>query len=222
MKAMILAAGKGKRMLPLTQHTPKPLLEVGGVPMIVRHIQNLAAAGIRDIVINVNYLGDRIMTYLADGSAYGVTIHYSDERQCAEELETGGGVIKALPLLGDEPFALIAGDIVTDFPFSHLIKPLADDMLGHLVLVDNPEHHTTGDFGLKDGIVQTNATKKFNFAGICYLHPKLFSDLTPHHAPLFHLLKPHIAAGHFSGEHYQGLWRNIGTPGQLANRQKIE
>ena len=220
MKAMLLAAGKGKRMLPLTQSTPKPLLTIDGEPMIVRHIKHLVADGITDIVINVHYLADTLMQALGDGSQWGARITFSDERLCKGALETGGGIIHALPLLGEDPFILVAADIVTDFPFGSLKNHFNTEKLGHLVLVDTPPFHPEGDYGLKYGIVDLNASKKYNFAGICVLHPKMLSELPPQEMRLSSLFRPHIEAGHLSGEHYPGMWQNIGTPELLANAQQ--
>ncbi|MEH6458031.1 MAG: nucleotidyltransferase family protein [Cocleimonas sp.] len=220
MKAMILAAGRGDRMRPLTDHTPKPLLEVGGKPLIVWHIENLKKAGFEDIVINIAWLGDKIPAVLGDGSKFGVNLHYSDEQQ-EGALETAGGIIKALPLLceelDDEPFLVVNGDVWCNFPYSN-ISPLPKDGLGdlaHLVLVNNPEHNPKGDFDLNDTRLNQSGDNKFTFSGIGYYHPDLFKNLEQGKRPLAPLLREKMRENLISGELYTGDWRDIGTPTRL-------
>ncbi|MCC5860287.1 MAG: nucleotidyltransferase family protein [Gammaproteobacteria bacterium] len=211
MKAMVLAAGRGRRMGALTLRCPKPLLSVGGEPMIVRHLRRLADSGIREVVINLSWQGARLRRALGDGAAWGVRLRYSDEGE--PPLETAGGIIAALPLLGPEPFLVVNGDIVTDHPLR--LAPLADDRLGHLVLVDNPRHHPQGDFGLRGDRVQRSGPT-LTFAGVSLLHPALFAGLAPGARALASVLLPAIAAGRISGEHYRGEWSDVGTPARLA------
>jgi MurNAc alpha-1-phosphate uridylyltransferase len=215
MKAMILAAGRGERMRPLTDETPKPLLEAGGKPLIVWTIEALARAGLRDIVINVSHLGDQIERALGDGSQYGVSIRFSRE---AEPLETAGGIATALPLLGDEPFVVVNGDIYCDFDFATLrgVLDAPGEPIAHLVLVDNPAHHPRGDFALHDERVENTGAAMYTFAGIGVYRPELFSGIAPHtRAQLAKLLRPQIDTGRVTGERYAGHWSDIGTPERL-------
>ena len=222
MKAMILAAGHGERMRPLTDHTPKPLLEVGGKPLIVWHIENLKQAGFEDIVINIAWLGDLIPAALGDGSKFGVNLHYSDEQQ-EGALETAGGIIKALPLLGDETFLVVNGDVWCDFPYSN-ISPLEKDDLAHLVLVNNPEHNPTGDFALDNERVTEEVDviggSKYTFSGIGYYHPDFFKNLEQGKRPLAPLLREKMREDKVSGEHFTADWRDIGTPERLLELDK--
>jgi MurNAc alpha-1-phosphate uridylyltransferase len=215
MIAMILAAGRGERMRPLTDHTPKPLLMVGGKPLIVWHIENLVRAGITDLVINHAHLGIQIETALGDGSQFSARISYSDE---GTALETAGGIAYALHLLGEQPFAVINGDIWCDYDFAHL-PALAARMQhdnAHLVLVNNPAHHLNGDFGLRDGRV-TETLPKLTFSGIGLYKPTLFTSIVRgSKAALAPILRAQIALGKVSGEHHQGLWVDVGTPQRLA------
>jgi MurNAc alpha-1-phosphate uridylyltransferase len=215
MMAMLLAAGRGERMRPLTDLTPKPLLQVGGKPLIVWHIENLAHAGINELVINHAHLGRQMESTLGDGSRYGVHIRYSDE---GTALETAGGIAFALQLLGEQPFAVVNGDIWCDYDFARL-PALAADMQqdhAHLVLVNNPPQHPNGDFGLHDGRV-TEAGPKLTFSGIGLYRPELFMHIPRgSKAPLAPLLREQIAAGKVSGEHHRGLWVDAGTPQRLA------
>ena len=213
MKAMILAAGRGERMRPLTDHTPKPLLPVAGQPLIVHHLKALRAAGIREIVINTGHLGERLSAALGDGRDWGVHIVYSPEPP--EALETGGGIFQALPLLGLEPFLVVNGDVWTDYPFACL--PGSPAGMAHLVLIDNPPHHPDGDFALAaDGTVGERGGPRFTFSGISVLRPELFAGCVPGRFPLGPLLRRAMAAGRVSGEHYAGVWLDIGTPQRLA------
>ncbi len=215
MKAMLLAAGRGERMRPLTDLTPKPLLEVGGKPLIVWHIERLVDAGITDLVINHAHLGRQIEQALGDGSRFGATIRYSDE---GTALETAGGIAFALQLLGEQPFAVVNGDIWCDYDFARL-SALATNMQqnhAHLVLVNNPPQHPNGDFGLHDGRV-TDSGPKLTFSGIGLYRPELFMHIPRgSKAPLAPLLREQIARGKVSGEHHPGLWFDVGTPQRLA------
>jgi MurNAc alpha-1-phosphate uridylyltransferase len=229
MRAMILAAGRGERMRPLTDHTPKPLLQAGGKPLIVWHIERLVRAGITDLVINHAHLGKQIEQALGDGSQFGATIRYSDE---GTALETAGGIAFALHLLGEEPFAVVNGDIYCDYDFSHLPSRAAtlaaSNDIAHLVLVDNPEHNLKGDFCLAgDRIVATPQipdlkSQILTFSGIGLYKPALFSNIARGtKAPLAPLLREQIAAGHVSGEHHHGRWMDIGTPQRLDELDKL-
>ncbi|HWP94988.1 MAG TPA: nucleotidyltransferase family protein [Gammaproteobacteria bacterium] len=211
-KAMILAAGRGERMRPLTDAIPKPLLPVGGRPLIEWHIEALARAGIREIVINTSWLAERIRDALGDGTRWGVHIVYSHEGE--EPLETAGGIRHALPWLEPGPFLAVNGDIFTDFPFASLALPAG--MLAHLVLVENPAHHTRGDFVLCDGVVREEGGPRFTFAGIGVYDPALFHGLAPGKAPLAPLLRQAMRLGRVSGEPYGGRWFDVGTPERLA------
>ncbi|MEB0206919.1 N-acetylmuramate alpha-1-phosphate uridylyltransferase MurU [Pseudomonas sp. CCC3.1] len=213
MKAMILAAGKGERLRPLTLHTPKPLIRAGGVPLIEYHLRALAAAGFTEIVINHAWLGQQIEDHLGDGSRLGVSIQYSAE---GEPLETGGGIFKALPLLGDNPFVVVNGDIWTDYDFARLRQPLAG--LAHLVLVDNPAHHTGGDFYLKGTQVldAVPGVETLTYSGIAVLSPALFHGAQAGAFRLAPLLRNAMAAGAVTGEQLQGHWVDVGTHERLA------
>jgi N-acetyl-alpha-D-muramate 1-phosphate uridylyltransferase len=216
MKAMILAAGRGERMRPLTDNTPKPLLRVGGDYLIEYHLRALAKAGFETVVINHAHLGEQIEEALGDGSRYGLSITYSPE---GSALETGGGIFHALPLLGEEPFLVVNGDIWTDFPLERLkIQSL---QLAHLVLVDNPPQHTKGDFALQEGRVSETEGDRFTFSGIGIYRPELFAGCKPGAFPLAPILRRAMAAGQVSGEHYQGRWYDIGTPERLAQLDQL-
>lgn len=222
MMVMLLAAGRGERMRPLTDHTPKPLLEVGGKPLIVWHIERLARAGLTELVINHAHLGAQIVDALADGKQLGVSIQYSAEDKA---LETAGGIANARHLLGNAPFAVINADIYCEYDFAQL--PARAAALGdrgdmaHLVLVNNPEQHPKGDFGLCDKRI-TDGEAKLTFSGIGIYNPALFQHI-PHDAiaPLAPLLRAQIAAGKVSGEHYTGLWVDVGTPQRLQQLDNI-
>jgi MurNAc alpha-1-phosphate uridylyltransferase len=218
---MILAAGFGERMRPLTDHTPKPLLVAGGKPLIVWQIERLHAAGFVDLVINHAHLGQQIENFLGDGAAFGVRILYSRE---PEPLETAGGIATALNLLGDAPFLVTNGDVYADFDYARLQPVLAEMAstkrdLAHLVLVDNPPHHPEGDFVLHEGRISappTHAIGKFTFSGIGCYQPSLFAGLIPgHKAKLAPLLTTAMFEGRVSGEHFSGRWEDVGTPARL-------
>ena len=217
MMAMLLAAGRGVRMRPLTDHTPKPLLEVGGKALIVWHIENLLRAGIHEIVINHAHLGAQIENALGDGSRFGAHIQYSPETFA---LETAGGIANARHLLGDQPFAVINSDIFCNYDFARLhpraAALLASGDAAHLVMVDNPTQHPDGDFGLQQQRV-TDSTPKLTFSGIGIYRPALFKDIPRGSiAPLAPLLRAQIALGKVSGEHHPGRWTDVGTPQRLA------
>ncbi|GAB4346634.1 MAG: nucleotidyltransferase family protein [Gammaproteobacteria bacterium] len=211
---MILAAGRGERMRPLTDETPKPLLRVGAHSLIEYHLEALRRAGIREVVINHAHLGERIEDALGDGSRYGVHIRYSPED---EALETGGGIVRALPLLGSEPFLVVNGDIWSDFPYPWLMKPLPG--LARIVLVANPPHKAHGDFGLEGGRV-TNEPR-FTFAGIGLYRPELFAGLQPGRFPLAPLLRDAAERGLLEGVYYGGAWIDVGTPERLAEANEL-
>lgn len=213
MKAMILAAGRGERMKPLTDTTPKPLLKVRGRSFIEWTIEQLARGGILELVVNHSHLGHLIEAVLGDGSRLGVSIRYSPEK---EALETAGGIAKALPLLGSGPFIAVNGDILCDFDFATLrARELGDD-LAHLVLVANPPHHPQGDFPLRDGRVQDGDGPRWTFAGIGLYRPELFASIrTGEKAQLAPLLRDAMARGLVGGEIHGGAWLDVGTPERL-------
>jgi MurNAc alpha-1-phosphate uridylyltransferase len=218
MKAMILAAGKGERLRPLTLHTPKPLVRAAGVPLIEYHVRALAAAGFTELVINHAWLGQQIEDYLGDGARFGVRIAYSAE---GEPLETGGGIFQALPLLGDQPFVLVNGDIFTDYPFAELRRPLSG--LAHLVLVDNPGHHVAGDFCLRSGQVTDaqQGQENLTYSGMAVLSPALFADCQPGAFKLAPLLRAAMTEGLVSGEQFGGCWVDVGTHERLAEVERL-
>jgi N-acetyl-alpha-D-muramate 1-phosphate uridylyltransferase len=211
---MILAAGRGERMRPLTDATPKPLLKVGGKSLIQHHLQALASAGVRDVVINLAWKGAMIREALGDGAPFGVRIQYSDEGDAA--LETGGGVFKALPLLGPEPFLVVSGDIWTDFNLATCVGRLAANDVAHLVLAPNPSFHEKGDFCLDGGRLMDSGRSRHTYANIGVFRPAFFAGCTPGKFPLAPLMYDWIRRGRVSGELYEGRWRNVGTPMQLA------
>jgi len=209
---MILAAGLGTRMQPLTDHTPKPLLEVGGIPLIVWHLEKLAHYGFKDVVINIAHLGYQIPEALGDGSEWGLRIVYSDEQE-EGGLESAGGIVKALPHLADsDPFLVVNGDVWTDYDFDS-DKALAEGVLAHLILVHNPEHNPKGDFALLDGKVVDNP--QYTFSGIGYYSPKLFENVPYGKSALAPLLRAAMLEGWVTGELFEGEWYDIGTPQRL-------
>lgn len=213
MKAMILAAGRGERMRPLTDHTPKPLLQAGGKPLIVWHIERLAQAGFRELVINHAHLGRQIEEALGRGERWGVRISYSDE---GEALETAGGIANALPLLGDRPFLVVNGDVYTDYDFQRLRSQPMEGVAAHLVLVDNPPQHPAGDFGLADGKLVEQGEERLTFSGIGVYRPEFFASVVPGaKAKLAPLLFAALASGQVTAEHYRGVWVDVGTPERL-------
>ncbi len=218
MKAMILAAGRGERMRPLTDSTPKPLLKVGGKALIVWHLENLAKAGIKEVVINHAHLGEQIVQALGNGQQWGMSIQYSAE---ATALETAGGIANALPLLGDEIFLVVNGDIFTNMDFNNC-RYEAEVMqqhnkLAHLYLVDNPPQHTHGDFALNAGLVEDAGPDKLTFSGVGIYHPQLFASVEQGQpAKLAPILRAAMLSEQVSGEHFQGEWHDIGTPERLS------
>lgn len=221
MKAMILAAGRGERMRPLTDLHPKPLLKVAGKALIEYHLEMLAKAGYQDIVINTAWLGEQIPAYLGDGSRWGMHIDYSHEGWPA--LETGGGIFKALPLLGSEPFLVVNGDVWTDWSRNAPQLPAAwrSDTLAHLVLAPNPPHNHKGDFGLQHGSISDDATPRHTYSGIGFYHPRLFAGCVPGAFKLAPLLYDAAAAGKVTGELHDGCWFDIGTPERLAELDSL-
>lgn len=215
---MILAAGRGERMRPLTDHTPKPLLRAGGKPLIVHQIERLREAGIRQIVINVAWRAALIEEALGDGSALAVNIRYSREPEGA--LETAGGIRHALELLGKQPFAVVNSDVFCDFPLDSL-GALAQGDAAHLVLVNNPAHHPEGDFALERGRVIPAGQPRFTYSGIGVFRPALFSTLPRGVLPLKPVLERAIATGKVSGQLHSGTWLDIGTPERLAQLDRL-
>lgn len=209
--AMILAAGRGERLRPMTDTTPKPLLRVRGQPLIERHVVGLVRAGIKRIVINLAWLGSQISEYLGDGARYGATIIYSEEQPRA--LETAGGIFRALPHLAPGPFAVVNGDIYTNFPFETL--ELASDQDAHLVLVPNPPEHPQGDFGLEQGLALSAAASQYTFSGIAMYRCAFFAGCTDGVFPLKPLLLRSMAANRCSAQLYAGVWEDVGTPQRL-------
>lgn len=220
---MILAAGRGERMRPLTDRLPKPLLPVAGRPLIARLVGRLVSCGITDIVINVSHLGEMIELALGDGAAYGARIAYSREQ---EALEAAGGIAAALPLLGNAPFVVVNGDVYSDYDFGRLVQKAAAlsiaGVLAHLVLVDNPPHHPTGDFCLEAGMLVERHEERLTFSGMGVYHPALFQPVPAgtRHA-LAALLRGPIAARRISGERHAGLWMDIGSPERLDRLERL-
>lgn len=213
---MILAAGRGERLRPLTDSVPKPLLEVRGRALIEHHLYRLSADGFTEVVINVAWLGDKIKTRLGDGSHYGVHIRYSEEPPGA--LETGGGILKALPLLDKEPFLTLNADVYTDFAFANLKSVLKPGDCAHLVMVPNPSHHSQGDFRLsEDGRLHTDGKPRLTYSGIGVHHPEFFKACAPGKFPMLPLWQQAIRAGRVSGLLYTGLWREVGTLPELRS-----
>lgn len=217
MKAMILAAGLGKRMRPLTDHCPKPLLQVAGKPLLQYHLEALATSGIDQVVINLAYRGQQIRDWAGDGRRFGLTLRYSPE---PEPLETGGALLKALPLLGADPFLLVNGDVWTDYPLAELTEPrLPQPMDGRLLLVANPDFHPQGDFALDSNgqLSDQPGLPRYTYAGISLLHPRLIADY-PRRRPIFPLLEalqPALARGCLEGRVHRGRWSDVGTPQRL-------
>ncbi len=239
MKAMILAAGRGERMRPLTDHTPKPLLKVGGKPLIVWHLENLAKAGFKDIVINHAHLGQQIEDALKDGANWGLHIKYSPEKVA---LETAGGIANALHLLGSEPFLVVNGDTFTEIDFASISQHIKSDALqanihkasrgiknarAHLVLVNNPPQHPNGDFAIdfinqNHGLLKNEGKQMLTFSGVGVYHPDLFAHVViGQPAKLAPLLRAAIAENAATAQHYTGVWHDIGTPERLKNLDEI-
>jgi MurNAc alpha-1-phosphate uridylyltransferase len=219
MRAMILAAGRGERMRPLTDSTPKVMLEAGGRPLIEWHLEKLGRAGVERVVINYAWMGEQIEQRLGNGARFGLDIVYSAEQ---DALESAGGIANALPLIGEQPFLVVNGDVYTDLDFVVLLRHLpqlnAKDRLAHLVLIDNPEHHPQGDFVLAGSHVQAAGDARLTFSGIGLYHPHLFAEVVRgNRARLAHLLRPAMDRGVVTGERYDGLWIDVGTPQRLAH-----
>ncbi|WP_296278387.1 N-acetylmuramate alpha-1-phosphate uridylyltransferase MurU [Pseudoxanthomonas sp.] len=226
MKALVFAAGLGERMRPLTDHTPKPLIEAGGKPLIVWHLEKLAAMGVEDVVVNTSWLADRFPATLGDGTRWGLRLHYLHEGDTP--LETGGGMLNARPLLGEAPFLLVNGDIWTDFDFGSL--PREPTGLAHLVMIDPPGYATHGDFALDEaGCVRRDGERRLTYAGIGIYRTALLDDwrnhvddhagLAPNGKPRFRLaplLRAHMDVGRIRGDHHSGCWTDVGTPQRLA------
>ncbi len=217
MKAMILAAGRGERMRPLTDYCPKPLLEVGGKPLLAYHLEALGAEGIREVVINVSHLGEQIVDWVGDGSRWGLQVAFSRE---FEPLETAGGLLHAAGLLGEEPFLVLNGDVWTDYPLSRLTaRSLPADTLAHLVMITNPAQHRGGDFALdSEGHLQraSKQTPSYTYAGLGIYRMALLANAMPGKQALRPFLDAAIDAGQLSGELYEGAWEDVGTPERLA------
>lgn len=222
-RAMVFAAGEGRRMLPLTTATPKPLLPLGQSHLIGENLQRLAAAGVQEVIVNTAYLAEQIHSALGDGKSWGLRIIFSDE---PFPLETGGAVFKALPLLGDQPFLLLNADVFCNYPLQQLCKhTLPNNVLGQLVLVDNPSQHAQGDFAIDaQGYISTNESlPRFTFSGISLLHPDLIR-LYPNRREQFALREAFawaISQGRLQGEHYNGMWIDVGTPERLSQAQNL-
>ncbi len=207
MRAMILAAGRGKRLRPLTDSNPKPLVEIKGKPLIEYHLQALANAGFREIIINQGHLGNMLPAVIGDGSRWNVTIHWSDEQP--EALETGGGIFKALPLLGAAPFLVVNGDIWTDYPYARLRAIKCDR--AHLVMIPNPPQLPNGDFSLQQARIRNQGENKLTFSGISVYNPRLFDGCTPGKFSVVPLLRSAMENHLVTGEEYRGVWEDIGT-----------
>lgn len=218
MRAMILAAGRGERLHPVTDSTPKALMQAGETTLLERHLQRLAGAGFRHCVINLGHLGERIREHVGDGKRWNLEIQYSNEGD--DVLETGGGIFKALPLLGESAFLVVNADIWTDFDFARLRNTKCD--FAHLVMIDNPEHNKEGDFELRAGLVKPGAGRRLTFSGIGSYHPRLFSGLSPGKFPLAPLLTQAMGSHYVTGEYFAGYWLDIGTAERLKSlRQKL-
>ncbi len=211
LKAMILAAGRGERMRPLTDSVPKPLLQVNGKHLIEYHLEALAGAGVSEVVINLCWLGEQIMDFVGDGARWGMRVQYSPEGPQA--LETGGGIFRALELLGDKPFWLVNGDIYCEYGFPAI--ELEGDDLAHLLLVANPPHNADGDFVLSDGRLHAHGNSRLTYSGIAVLHPELFQGCSDLRFPLAPLLVSAIQAARVAGSEFTGIWTDVGTPQRL-------
>jgi MurNAc alpha-1-phosphate uridylyltransferase len=209
---MILAAGRGERLRPLTDTTPKSLIEVGGQSMLERHLEHICEAGIKDVVINLGWLGQQIVDRVGSGSEYGLNILYSDERDAV--LETGGGIYKALALLGDEPFLVLNADIFTDMPVPQIA--LSDNAMGHLVLVPTPDYRDVGDFDLDADLIRNGDSPQFTFGGVAVYRPEFFDGCEPGRFSIVPMMRVAADAGQLQGSLYAGLWADVGTPERLA------
>jgi N-acetyl-alpha-D-muramate 1-phosphate uridylyltransferase len=213
--AMVLAAGRGERMRPLTDAVPKPLLTVRGKPLIVYHLEKLSRLGVKHVVINLAWLGGQIRAALGDGAQWQLQIHYSDEGEQA--LETGGGIFRALPQLGQQPFLVVNADVYTDLDFG--VLRIAPQALAQLVLVDNPSHHPQGDFALVNGLVQEHGGARWTYSGIGLYRPELFQGCSAGAFPLLPLFRRAIACGRLHGQVFAGAWSDVGSVERLAALQ---
>ncbi|HEX2140581.1 MAG TPA: nucleotidyltransferase family protein [Woeseiaceae bacterium] len=213
MIGMILAAGRGERMRPLTDTTPKALLEVGGASLLERQLTRLADAGVTTVIVNLGWLGEAIVERIGDGRRFGLQVVYSPEYD--RVLETGGGIVRALPLLGDSPFWVLNADVFTDFTLPSTNLP--PEVLGHLVLVPTPSHKQTGDFDLLDGKARRSPTPRHTFSGLALYRPELFAGKPPGRFPLAPLLFEAAERGQLTAELYEGMWSDVGTPERLAS-----
>ena len=211
---MILAAGEGRRMRPLTDSLPKPLIEVDGKPLLAFHLERLVAAGFTDIVVNASYFSEQIEAFCGDGSRWGCHVKVVVE---PKPLETAGGILNALPLLGDEPFALVNGDVFTHYPFEQLRRHDLKNDLAHLVMIPNPTHHPEGDFQLSETRIVEAQTSRTTFSGLSVMSPRLFAGLAPGKLALRPVLDQAITLKRVSGELFPGLWSDVGTPDRLRN-----
>ena len=221
-KAMILAAGRGARMRELTDGLPKPMIPVGGRPLIEYPLMGLARAGIEDVVINLGWHGDRIRDSIGEGRRFGLHVRYSDEGWPA--LESGGGIFHALPLLGPAPFVVVNGDVWSDYPLAALVaraRALPADVLAHLVLVPNPAHNPQGDFALDDGRIANREGGRHTFSGLSVHRPEFFAGCQPGHFPLLPLWRAAADAGRMTGEIHRGAWSDVGTPERLAELERL-
>lgn len=217
MIGMILAAGRGERMRPITDGMPKPLVEVGGISLIERHLRTLARAGVTTVVVNLGWLGEQIVERIGSGADFGVQVCYSPEYD--NVLETGGGIRRALPLLGRDPFWVINGDIFTDIELPPI--SLEPDCVGHLVLVPTPAYRANGDFGLQGGRVVNGGAPQYTFSGVACYRPLLFADHPVERFPLAPILRDAADAGALSGSLYEGRWADVGTPERLADANRV-
>ena len=211
---MILAAGEGRRMRPLTDSLPKPLIEVDGKPLLAFHLERLVAAGFTDIVVNASYFSEQIEAFCGNGSRWGCHVKVVVE---PKPLETAGGILNALPLLGDEPFALVNGDVFTHYPFEQLRRHDLKNDLAHLVMIPNPTHHPEGDFQLSETRIVEAQTSRTTFSGLSVMSPRLFAGLAPGKLALRPVLDQAITLKRVSGELFSGLWSDVGTPDRLRN-----
>ncbi len=211
MRAMVLAAGRGERLRPLTDEVPKSLVDVRGKSLLERHLASIGEAGIRTIVINLGWLGEKIVERIGTGDRYGLTVLYSQEGD--NILETGGGIHKALPMLGHEPFLVVNADIYTDMPVPDI--QLADDHLGHLVMVPSPDYRERGDFTIEHGLIRNGENPSLTFSGVAIYRPEFFAYCEPGRFPLAPMLREAADNGRLSGSLYNGLWADIGTPERL-------
>jgi MurNAc alpha-1-phosphate uridylyltransferase len=220
-KAMVLAAGRGARMRDLTDRLPKPLIPVGGKPLIERHLESLRRAGVTDVVINLGWLGEKIRETIGGGSRYGVRVQYSEEGWPA--LEVGGGIFHALPLLGAGPFIVVNADVYSDYPLAQLVeraRTLADGTLSHLVVVPNPAYYPQGDFSLVNGRVLNEGPGRCTFSGMSVHRPEFFAGCTGGHFPMLPLWRKAAERHEIAGEMHEGRWSDVGTPERLAELER--